>query len=360
MGDKKQDRTAIEKAAQTVAENDYPHFKAAVEYARQYTTLGPNALGLVSSSERLREYAPARDSQIRNLGDGLKKLEEAIKGLSTVAYRMAVTEVANTIDLTKVPKLTISKPSKVHVDKSPSAPGVHLVAASLQLTASWSAATFLKCYFSRLMLFGSMATVTVSLSMWATVQPDDDEIGTVMSGWLRVAEQLDQVGSLGRMDSKDNASLPRSVWDDDARDAFDRWAGNFQIEVAQAADEARGATRALDDALSAIEEIQKAMVGFDSVTAGFLLALFLIGMVPVFRAQAAVAQQVIALSNSLATCFSVGTIVGQAATYGYKMRQLSGAGAFHKLRIDNDPNQSYGTDEVNDTFTDLDVDWLRS
>ena len=195
--------------------------------------------------------------------------------------------------------------------------------------------------------------------MWATVQPDDDEIGTVMSGWLTVAEELGQVGSLGRMGSKDNASLPRSVWDDYARDAFDRWAGNFQTEVAQAVAEARGATRALDEALSAIEEIQKVMVGFDSVTAGLLLALFFMGMVPVLRAQAAVAQQVIALSNSLATCFSVGAIVGQAAMYGYKMRQLSGAGAFHKLQINYDPNQSYGTDEVNDTFTDLDIDWLK-
>lgn len=50
----------------------------------------------------------------------------------------------------------------------------------------------------------------------------------------------------------------------------------------------------------------------------------------------------------------------QALDYGYKMHHLSGAGAFHKLRIDNDPNRPYGTDDVNDTFTDLDIDWLKS
>ena len=49
----------------------------------------------------------------------------------------------------------------------------------------------------------------------------------------------------------------------------------------------------------------------------------------------------------------------QAIDYGTKMHQVSGAGAFHKLQINNDPKQPYGTDAVNDTFTDLDIDWLK-
>lgn len=66
--------------AHTVAEKDYPHFKAAVEYAKQYTTLGENAFGATPSRFLMPRYKPARDSQVHNVDDGLKKLEEAIKG----------------------------------------------------------------------------------------------------------------------------------------------------------------------------------------------------------------------------------------------------------------------------------------
>ena len=39
---------------------------------------------------------------------------------------------------------------------------------------------------------------------------------------------------------------------------------------------------------------------------------------------------------------------------------LTTPGKFHKLTIYNDPGQKYGVDPVNDTFVDLDVDWLTS
>ncbi|MGW5362111.1 hypothetical protein [Actinopolymorpha pittospori] len=48
----------------------------------------------------------------------------------------------------------------------------------------------------------------------------------------------------------------------------------------------------------------------------------------------------------------------QAIDYGTKRHQRSGRGAFHELQVNNDPNQPYGTDYVDDTFTDLDIDWL--
>ena len=66
MGDKKQDRAAIEKAAHAVAENDYPHFKAAVEYAKQYTILGENAFGAIPSRFLMPRYNPARTARPKN------------------------------------------------------------------------------------------------------------------------------------------------------------------------------------------------------------------------------------------------------------------------------------------------------
>ena len=93
-------------------------------------------------------------------------------------------------------------------------------------------------------------------------------------------------------------------------------------------------------------------------TAFVLSTLFVVGMFPVLAVQARVAQQVIANANAVATAFSVGTIVSQAVNYGSAMTNASGAGKFHKLTINNDPRQKYGTDNVNDTFIDLDIDWL--
>ena len=152
---------------------------------------------------------------------------------------MSATEAANTIDLTKVRQIKIRKPPEVDLDKVPAyMPLVRLGTTALHLTSNWIASTFLKSSFGGFMLVP--ATTVVSLGMWLSIQPDDDEIGTV--------------------------PLPRSVWDDDARNAFDTWALKFQTEVTQAADEARGATRTLDDTLLAIQEIQRPMVGYDEFT----------------------------------------------------------------------------------------------
>ena len=198
---------------------------------------------------------PARDSQVHNLDNGLMKPEEAIKGLSTVAFRMSTTKAADTID----------------------------------------ASTFLESSFGSLMLVPT-ATTIVSLGMWLSIQPDDDEIGTVMSGWSTVADEIGHVSALARMTS-DGDPLPRSVWDDNARNAFDTWALNIRTEVAQAADEARGAIRTLDDTLLAVQEIQRIMVRYDEFTAVALATLAGAGMTPVFAGQARIAQQFIATFN---------------------------------------------------------------
>ncbi|GAA5035777.1 hypothetical protein [Actinopolymorpha pittospori] len=108
--DKKQDRARIEQAASAVATDDYPHLRAALQYAKDYTSLGPNAFGSVPSRILMPRYNPARESQIKNLEDGLDRLAKMIAGMNEVAFRMAVTEKANTIDLTKTPRVPVTKP----------------------------------------------------------------------------------------------------------------------------------------------------------------------------------------------------------------------------------------------------------
>ncbi|GAA5018990.1 hypothetical protein [Actinopolymorpha pittospori] len=219
---------------------------------------------------------------------------------------MAATEAANTIDLSKVQQIEIKKRSEVHLAKVPDhMPLVRMGTTALHLTSIWIASMFLKSSFGNLMLVPTAATLS-SLGMWLSIQPDEDEIGAVMAGWLTVTDELDHVSALGRMGS-DGDPLPRTVWDDDARNAFDTWASNFQNEVAQAA---------------------------------------------------RISRQFIATFNTFATSLSVTAVAFQAIDYGTKMHQLSGRGAFHELQINNDPNQPYGTDYVNDTFTGLDIDRL--
>ena len=110
--------------------------------------------------------------------------------------------------------------------------------------------------------------------------------------------------------------------------------------------------------LKDIHEVQSIMSSLDAATAFVLSTLFAVGMFPVLTVQARLVQQVIAHSNAVATAFSVGTIVSQAFSYGSAMTNVSGAGKFHRLTINNDPRAKYGTDNVNDTFIDLDIDWL--
>jgi hypothetical protein len=54
----------------------------------------------------------------------------------------------------------------------------------------------------------------------------------------------------------------------------------------------------------------------------------------------------------------VTAVAFQAIDYGTKDASAVRKGRLHELQINNDPNQPYGTNYVNDTFTDLDIDWL--
>ena len=91
MGSKKKYRARIENAATDVANKDYPHFKAAVQHATEYTALGPYTFGMAPSTVLLPRYVAAHNTQVQNLEDGLQKFEEAIRGLAEVAGRSGTT-----------------------------------------------------------------------------------------------------------------------------------------------------------------------------------------------------------------------------------------------------------------------------
>lgn len=95
--DKRQDRAAIERAAQNAANRALPHFQAAVEHAKKYTKLDGSAFGIVPSIALKPPYEQARISQVKNLEDGLEKLKAMINGLAAVAYNMYSAEARNTI-----------------------------------------------------------------------------------------------------------------------------------------------------------------------------------------------------------------------------------------------------------------------
>ena len=103
--------------------------------------------------------------------------------------------------------------------------------------------------------------------------------------------------------------LPRSAWDDKAREAFDAWVEGFQLEVVQAGTEARQVVTALEDTLDRIREIQSMMSSYDWGTVGALFTLFVAGMVPAYTAPARAAQQIIAVLNGVATGVTVGALL---------------------------------------------------
>jgi hypothetical protein len=358
--DKKQDRAQIEKAARAVADKDYPHLRAALQYAKDYTSLGSNAFGSVPSRILMPRYNPARQSQIQNLEDGLDRLAKMIAGMNEVAFRMAVTEQANTIDLTKIPQVPVTRPD---------APSDVINGWSVlprftwslfgHLRMMWKASALLKCSFAPLMVV-PFAGAMLSLSMWVTVQPDDEEIGKARSAWFSVADELDSIGTLKTFTGEGGgALLPKTAWDDDAREAFDVWVTSFSTEVDNASTAAYNAMAALEQTLGSVKDLHDAMRAFDAVTTGGLIVLWIAGLYPLYRAPAAVAQNALATINVLATGLTVGSLCMALLDYGYTMGEVSENGRFEKLNIDNDPGKKYGADPVNDTFVDLDIDWLK-
>lgn len=359
-GDKKQDRARIEQAARALADQDYPHFRAAVQYAKDFTSLGPNAFGIVPSGALLPRYGPARETQVKNLQDGLDRLEKMITGMTEVAYRMSVTEAANTIDLNKTQKIPVSKPS-APIARSGGFIPTRLALTGTYLYGMWRLSAALKSSFGPLSSGPVAAGALASLFLWATVMPDDDEIGTAKAAWQRVHSELDSINGVFHLGSASDASLlPSSAWDDDAREAFDRWVKNFQAELDKAAAAARDGHDALDDTLGAIHELHHVMRECDAVTMVTLMALLAISFVPFLALQARAAQQAITILNAIATACTVFTIVTAVAGYGSMMGLVSDGSRFHELQLDNAPDREYGDQPVRDTFVDLDIDWLES
>ena len=358
--DKKQDRARIEQAARAVADRDYPHFLAAVQYAQDFTTLSPFAFGTAPSGALLPRYEPARDTQVKNLHDGLDRLEKMIAGMTEVAYRMSVTEAASTIDLNRSPKVLVTKPTAPKATSGGF--GALRVATTIgYLYSNWRLCSALKSSFGVFMpgLIGGGALT--SLFMWATVVPDDDQIGTVKSAWQLVQSELNSLTGIHLLNSTgEGALLPRSAWDDDSRAAFDRWVRSFQAELDEAVAAARDGHDALDDALNAIHELHDLMRECDVATLVALLALMVASYVPFLTMQARAAQQAIVIINALATACAVLMVVVTVSMYGSMMGLVSDGSRFHELQIDNAPDRKYGDQPVRDTFVDLDIDWLKS
>ncbi|GAA5037926.1 hypothetical protein [Actinopolymorpha pittospori] len=212
-GDKKQDRAQIEQAARKIAGRDYPRFKAAVQYAKEYTTLGSHAFGYAASALLASQYRLARDSQVQNLEDGLRRLEELIAGMTEVAYRMSVTEAANTIDLTKVRQVRVGRPVASVTEPAPTGGfGLRAMGTALHLLPTWQVPAALKSSFGRLMISGPTFTTMASVSLWLGVLPDDQEISEVQSAWHSVATELEMVVVLSYSQaSLEEGVLPRSV-----------------------------------------------------------------------------------------------------------------------------------------------------
>ncbi|GAA5019959.1 hypothetical protein [Actinopolymorpha pittospori] len=359
-GDKKQDRAQIEQAARAVADRDYPHFRAAVQYAQDFTTLDQFAFGTAPSGALLPRYGPARDTQVKNLHDGLDRLEKMIAGMTEVAYRMSVTEAANTIDLNSSPKVLVTKPTAPKAT-SGGFGALRLGATIGFLYSNWRLCSALKSSFGVLMPGLIGAGAVTSLLMWATVVPDDNQIGTVKSAWQMVQSELNSLTGIHLLDSTgEGALLPRSAWDDDAREAFDRWVRSFQVELDEAVAAARDGHDALDDALDAIHELHDLMRECDIATLVALLTLMAASYVPFLTLQARAAQQAITIINALATACTVVIMVAEISSYGSMMGLVSDGSRFHELQIDNAPDREYGDQPVRDTFVDLDIDWLKS
>ena len=357
--DKKQDRARIEQAASAVANDDYPHLRAALQYARDYTSLGSNAFGSVPSRVLMPRYNPARESQIKNLEDGLDRLAKMIAGMNEVAFRMAVTEQANMIDLTKAPWVPVTRPDAPSDVINGASVLPRFTWSRAYLWSMWRRSALLKCSFAPLM-YVPAAGAALSLAMWVTVQPDDEEIGRARSAWFSVAEELDSISTLKTFTGEGGgALLPKTVWDDDARGAFDVWVTNFGTEVDNASTAAYNAMAAMEQTLESVKELHDTMRIYDYVTVGELVLLLLAGMFPPYRAAAAVAQTALARINALATGLTVGSLCLELIAYGFRMDEISENGRFEKLNIDNDPAKKYGADPVNDTFVDLDIDWLK-
>ncbi|GAA5018994.1 hypothetical protein [Actinopolymorpha pittospori] len=357
--DKKQDRARIEDAARTVANHDYPHLRAAVQYAQQYTALGSYAFGLLPSDVLMPQYNPARDSQVKNLEDGLDRLEKLIAGMNRVAYRMSATEAANTINLAGVRREPVTRPSPKPLPTKETGSGpliFRALATGSLLAVTYKAALILKCSFGAFMWYPTGLTL-ISLGLWASVQPDDDEIGRVRSAWSSVSEELSAVTTVAKLGNGGGALLPRTAWDD-ARDTFDDWVSRFTTEVHKAETYAADATSALEKTVRDIADINQHMNAYDVATMVSLFALYVAGFYAVYRFPAALAQRVIATSNGIATGISVATLCFQVANYGDHMSRFSQDGRFQKLDIHNGPG-AYGLNPVTDTFIDLDVDWLK-
>ncbi|GAA5035782.1 hypothetical protein [Actinopolymorpha pittospori] len=200
----------------------------------------------------------------------------------------------------------------------------------------------------------------LSLAMWVTVQPDDEEIGRAKSAWFSVADELDSISTLKTFTGEGGgALLPKTAWDDDAREAFDVWVANFETEVDNASTAAYNAMAALEQTLESVKDLQHAMRTQDYITVGGLAVLWVAGLFPLYRAPAAVAQTVLTRINALAAGLTVGSLCLELIAYGSKMGEVSENGRFEKLNVDNDPAKKYGADPVNDTFVDLDIDWLK-
>ena len=258
MGSKKQDRARIGKAATDVANKDYPHFKAAVQYTTEYTALGVHAFGMASSTALLPRYTAARDTQVQNLEDGLQKFEEAIRGLLEVAYRMSATEAAaSTIDFAnpaQVWQTKVRTPSGLHDEGfRTNAPLLRVTEASTtgpDVARLDAPEVHLQPLHARPRVhhFGFPQHVVQRQAGRSRHQPCH---GGLAGGFGRT-----HLVGLNLMASDAGGPLPRSVRDDDARDAFDQWVTNFQDEVWQASKEAVDAANALGGTLEDIHEIQ--------------------------------------------------------------------------------------------------------
>jgi uncharacterized membrane protein len=102
------------------------------------------------------------------------------------------------------------------------------------------------------------------------------------------------------------------------------------------------------------------MLGVDIACLAALVAAFIMKAFPLTHIAGQVLEWVAAISNAVTTGVVIGAIVILVTTYALEMDKISKKGEFTKLRIDNDPNKRYGEDAANDTFIDLDLDWLTT
>ncbi|MFD2082091.1 hypothetical protein SAMN05421678_101416 [Actinopolymorpha cephalotaxi] len=349
MGDKKQSRQAIERAAQKVADNALPHVRAAFSHADKYTALEGMAFGVIPTMLLKSSYDEARRSQRDNLEDGVHKLEAAIGGLAKVAYKIDSTEAANTITTSaSAPKPKV-EPPKAEPSAVTAATGVP-AALGFGLYPAWLAGAILKWSMTPV-----CAVAAISGTIWLLCQPQDEEINKVVSAWESASSELAAAGDIPQL-----MNLSPEVWTDDARDAFDAWINNYQTELTQAKDAAggeSGVAKELGDALTAIDGILATMAIFDAACLSVMIACWIAEAFPLTRPAAMAVKYATAIANALGTGASVGGAAVLLMGFGGNIANISFNGEFTKLDVKNEPGEQYGVDSTKDTFVDLDITW---